>query len=306
MATYHGTFGNDNLTGGHEADTLYGYGGHDTLKGGDNHDQLFGGEGNDNLFGENGNDSLDGGIGADTLYGGKGKDQLFGGFDDDNLFGGDGDDFLDGGYGFDTIDGGAGIDTVTYDFYYGGIDANLETGLVGFPSNTTLTDKLINIENVIGSRGNDIITGNASHNILKGNFGNDKLDGAKGNDFLQGGGGTIGVGELDTLTGGHGADTFSLVDEFGNPAYATDDINGFALITDFNMAQGDQIQLDGFASHYQLVSVFWGQSFGSATTQDTAIVYIGAEQDKFDVVGVLQDVSLSNASLQNPAMFNFI
>ena len=198
MATYHGTFGNDSITGGHQADLLYGYGGHDTLKGGDNHDKLFGGEGNDKLFGQNGNDSLYGGAGADNL------------------------------------------------------------------------------------------------------------DGGQGNDFLKGGGGTIGVGELDTLTGGHGADTFSLVDEFGNPAYATDDINGFALITDFNMGHGDKIQLDGFASHYQLVSVFWGQSFGSATMQDTAIVYIGAEQDKFDVVGVLQDVSLSNASLQNPAMFNFI
>jgi hypothetical protein len=31
MATYYRTPGNDSLTGGQEADTLYGYSGHDTL-----------------------------------------------------------------------------------------------------------------------------------------------------------------------------------------------------------------------------------------------------------------------------------
>lgn len=91
-----------------------------------------------------------------------------------------------------------------------------------------------------------------------------------------------------------------------DPGYLNDDIlnpsgsRGFALITDFQLGE-DIIELDGYAAHYQLTNVFWGQSFGSANQVDTAIVYIGPEQDKFDVVGVLQDVSLSSAYLQTNA-----
>ena len=191
-----------------------------------------------------------------------------------------GNDSKQGGTGADTLYGYAGHDTLK------GADGN---------------------DLLFGGDGKDKLYGGKGSDKLYGGTGNDLLDGGDGNDFLRGGGTTtVGVGELDTLTGGKGADTFSLVDDLGNASYATDDINGFALITDFNMAQGDKIQLDGFASHYQLVSVSWGQSFGSSSKADTAIVYIGSEQDKFDVVGVLQDVSMSNASLQNPSVFNFI
>ncbi len=63
-------------------------------------------------------------------YGGDNNDTLNGGYGDDQLFGEAGNDFLDGSWGFDTIDGGAGVDTTSYDFYSGGIDANLQTGMV--------------------------------------------------------------------------------------------------------------------------------------------------------------------------------
>jgi Ca2+-binding RTX toxin-like protein len=186
--------------------------------------------------------------------------------------------------------------------YTGGGSADI---LYGYGGDDTLNGGNGN-DKLYGGDGNDKLYGGKGHDWLYGGAGSDFLDGGEGNDFLRGGGATLGVGELDTLTGGKGADTFSLVDDFGNPGYANDDINGFALIKDFNMAHGDKIQLDGFASHYQLTSVFWGQSFGSSSLQDTAIMYIGPEQDKFDVVGVLQDVSLSSSYLEIPTVFNFV
>ena len=56
------------------------------------------------------------------------------------------------------------------------------------------------IENAIGGRGNDTITGNKLANELFGNAGNDILFGAEGNDYLDGGAGR------DRLDGGAGDD----------------------------------------------------------------------------------------------------
>ncbi|HEY9831565.1 MAG TPA: calcium-binding protein [Stenomitos sp.] len=332
-----------NITGTQYDDVLRGGTGIDTLKGGAGNDTLIdtngivdGGTGIDTLVADY--SQLNNGAGVDMGFNGYSSvftridgnpilsysnieqfnvtgtqydDVLRGGAGNDTLIGGAGNDILNGGAGNDTlidtngtVDGGAGIDTLVADYSQLNNGYGVDVGNNG--ANAIFSrlsgNPVLEYSNVEQFK----ITGTQYDDVLRGGVGNDALNGGNGNDFLQGGSGTIGVGELDTLTGGQGADIFSLVDKFGNPAYATDDINGFALITDFNMAQGDTIQLDGFASQYQLVSVFWGQSFGSATMQDTAVVYIGSEQDKFDVVGVLQDVSLSNTSLQNPAVFNFI
>ncbi|HEY9663080.1 MAG TPA: hypothetical protein V6C65_31940, partial [Allocoleopsis sp.] len=59
------------------------------------------------------------------------------------------------------------------------------------------------------------------------------------------------------------------------------------------------------AAHYELKPISWGQSFGNAGIADTAIVYVGANQDQYDVVGVLQDVSLTSAQLQIPTTFTY-
>ncbi|HBH74211.1 MAG TPA: hemolysin, partial [Synechococcales bacterium UBA10510] len=96
------------------------------------------------------------------LSGAAGNDSLFGLDGNDSLSGGDGDDYLDGGFGFDTINGGNGNDTTSYAFYSGPIVANLTTGVVSFPGNSTLTDTLISIENLIATNGNDSVTGNSS------------------------------------------------------------------------------------------------------------------------------------------------
>ncbi|MDG2571181.1 hypothetical protein P7L87_26870, partial [Vibrio parahaemolyticus] len=109
----------------------------------------FGGSGNDVIkdfgwtFGYGGNDSLTGSTSGDLLSGG------------------DGDDFLTGGLGRDTLLGGAGIDTVNYAENMSAIYANLSVGIV--KGRDGYVDRLVDVENVIGSAFNDMIeAGNTS------------------------------------------------------------------------------------------------------------------------------------------------
>ena len=168
--------------------------------------------------GTNGNDILpSNGIGL------PGDDTINGFWGDDILIGGDGDDFLDGGFGFDIINGGKGNDTTSYAFFGGPIVANLATGVVAFPGNSSLTDTLISIENLIGTNRNDSITGNSGANTLNGGAGNDTLIGGNGNDIFVGGAGK------DTLKSGSGEDRFVL-GEFGSANW--DMITGFSATED--------------------------------------------------------------------------
>ncbi|MEM1160700.1 MAG: spondin domain-containing protein [Pseudomonadota bacterium] len=62
------------------------------------------------------------------------------------------------------------------------------------------TDKLVSIENVLGSNDGDVLLGNGGRNNLSGNDGDDVLNGRGGNDILD---------------GGAGADTFIFEGRFG-------------------------------------------------------------------------------------------
>jgi Ca2+-binding RTX toxin-like protein len=74
------------------------------------------------------------------------------------------------------------------------------------------------IENAVGTRFNDTITGNYANNVLIGGVGLDALNGGLGNDFLLGGVGA------DTLTGGAGMDWFA----FANGAFDGDTVTDYA------------------------------------------------------------------------------
>jgi Ca2+-binding RTX toxin-like protein len=138
----------------------------------------------------NGSDFIDGLGGDDWIY------ALFG---DDFVFGGDGADHLFGSNGGDLLNGGDGNDWAHYDTGYPGpVTVNLETGL-GFGGEAE-GDILVDIENVVGTRDNDILFGDAGANELDGGDGNDTLKGGGGADTLLGSWGD------DTLTGGAGAD----------------------------------------------------------------------------------------------------
>jgi Ca2+-binding RTX toxin-like protein len=143
----------------------------------------------ENVIGSLYNDTITGNSSANVLRGAGGNVSLFGLAANDSLSGGDGDDYLDGGFGFDTINGDNGNDTTSYAFYSGPIVANLTTGVVSFPGNSTLTDTLISIENLIATNGNDSVTGNSSANVLSGAAGNDTIIGGLGSDTLVGGSG---------------------------------------------------------------------------------------------------------------------
>ena len=220
-----GGYGDDTLTGGRGGDTLSGGDGDDILEGGAGADVLEGGDGADTFyvddardvvtdsgFSDDGVDRVDASVSFTLSSGieqgfltGTANLSLTGSFNDDVLTGNAGDNILAGSRGNDRIDGGAGSDTISY--AAGGrsgvaIDLRLgeqAAGSDGFGNR----DTLISIENVIGSDGNDVITGNAQANRLNGGSGNDVLDGGAGDDTLVGADG----GGIDTLNGGAGIDT---------------------------------------------------------------------------------------------------
>ena len=105
------------------------------------------------------------------------------------------------------------MDTISYNTSLAGVTINLTDGTArgGDADGDTLVDRGNDrIENVVGSRHDDVLTGNREANELQGLAGNDVLDGDEGDDTLSGGEGDDvldGGDEDDTLIGGPGADT---------------------------------------------------------------------------------------------------
>ncbi|MDO6962836.1 calcium-binding protein [Rhizobium alvei] len=190
---FHG--GNDRFFGGDGDDYLLGFGGDDRLDGGDDLDVLLGGTGQDFLAGGEGDDILAGNIGNDTLQGGDGNDLLNGGF---------GNDRLEGGKGGDRLIGGDGIDTAAYDNSLAGVHVNLQYGTYALDTprfSDVIGDSLESIENVDGSRFDDVISGTSGVNDLWGGLGNDVLLGAAGADILDGSAGTDTVAYFGSRAG---------------------------------------------------------------------------------------------------------
>jgi Ca2+-binding RTX toxin-like protein len=266
-----GTDGTDWLFGTDDSDDLHGYGGNDLLVGLGSSDALYGNAGNDLLFGGAGDDFIVGGEDNDHLDGGEGADWLLGESGNDTLIGGSGADWLDGGSGNDTVsyrDSPAGVHvSMRNDFQPWGGDAEGDT-LFGN-----------SIENLWGSKFNDVLWGGDADNVLngfegndvlRGFYGNDSIDGGDGNDWLYGGygndwlnGGSSadrlegGIGG-DTMYGGSGADTFAwwyTTESDGTSAWNTD------CITDFNRAEGDLMDLHGIDANDYWVPAPGNQDF---------------------------------------------
>jgi Ca2+-binding RTX toxin-like protein len=187
-----GTDASDEITGMGFRDILHGNGGADTIHGGGGDDDIFGDAGDDKLFGDEGDDMLRGGADDDTLDGGKGDDKLFGD--------GDQDKFVDV-HGNNAIDGGSGFDTLDYSgFQNGRVTVTLsDSGSTGLAVRETHIatqngsgyfledgrDTMVSIERVVGTSGDDTITGNNSANVLRGGAGQDVLTGGGGGDTFQ-------------------------------------------------------------------------------------------------------------------------
>jgi Ca2+-binding RTX toxin-like protein len=220
--------------------------------------------------------------------------------DEINAFGGN--DFIGGSRGDDVIDGGSGTDTVDYSTFLPIISpTQVATGslaIAGDAVNVDLQrarqsggyadgDVLIDVENIIGSGGNDIIRGDGAANELTGLGGNDTLAGrdgddtlfgdgdnqdgflqdfeVPGNDTLDGGEGNdqlFGQGGNDTLIGGSGVNVLDGGDGVDTASYATAVTAVSVALTANNSS--------GFALHFgtntgdSLVSIenVTGSSFG--------------------------------------------
>lgn len=119
---------------------------------------------------------------------------------------------------------------------------------------------------ILGNRGNDIMDGGTGRDVLFGGRGDDSMIGGAGRDFLSGDFGT------DTMKGGSGSDTFYF------NARTADAVD---TITDYSLAQGDKILLDGFED----------DAFAEATETGTNIV-VGEQVVAF-LDGYFGDVTIA-------------
>ncbi len=185
------------------------------------------------------------------------------------MYGGDGDDILNGG-GFDDVE-------------------------------FTGSDRLI------GGNGNDILIGGFGNDILDGGNGDDILNGAGGNNLF--GGSSLGVGEINILTGGAGADTFVLCGAAApmgdSPEYVAMGGKDYALITDFNKNE-DVIQLLGRAADKTLLKYSFDASQG-ALPAGTALFceFTNSPGTPPELIAILQNVAPDSLSLTEP-YFNII
>lgn len=111
-----------------------------------------------------------------TLTAGGGDDVITTGARGYVINGGSGDDTLISGVGgADTFNGGTGIDTIDYRLAEAGVTVKINaTGADG--------DRMTDVENVVGSRFDDTLTGDSRANLLDGAGGADVLAGGLGND----------------------------------------------------------------------------------------------------------------------------
>jgi Ca2+-binding RTX toxin-like protein len=181
-----GRGGNDVLTGkggdGTGTSALLGL----VLDGGDGDDSIQGGEASDTLIGGAGNDVLDG-----DQNGGTGWTQIL----------------SNGAYSFACNNG----DIVDYSGSTGPITADLDPGEL-HPGSATGdgTDVIQNVEAIVGSPGNDTLSGDNGINQLYGGAGDDTLAGDAGDfDCVVGGDGNDTIDENEgtsTAQGGSGTD----------------------------------------------------------------------------------------------------
>ncbi len=282
-----GNDGNDMIYGGDGNDNLRGDAGDDYLDGGFGVDFLRGGVGADALNGGAGQDwadystsslgvSVDLALGTgsggdaqgdsyqliervlgssknDTIVGDSGVNYLRGLNGDDVITGGAGNDYLQGDAGADTLDGGAGTnDWAYYASSLVGVTVNM--GDTALNTGEAIGDTYINIENLVGSRHNDTLTGDSFNNFVRGLQGDDALYGGSGNDFLRGDQGA------DLHNGGAGVDW----------AYYATSSAAVTIDLGAGAASGGDAAGDSFIS----IERVYGSRFDDSLTGDSGVNYL--------------------------------
>lgn len=214
--TLNGTVFDNDIYGGLGADMLNGLAGDDIIVGYNGHDQIDGGDGNDSLEGDGGNDTIRGGAGTDTAYyagpqgdyvvtrintstvtvqdklGIDGIDTLI---DIENLsfstgtissFSAEVSQYLSTVKGQVTkfvagadISGIATYEAISWANANGVVQVDLSKGT--FSANGS-TNKIKEIDGLVGSKFADQLKGDDENNLLDGGLGADRLEGGRGND----------------------------------------------------------------------------------------------------------------------------
>lgn len=209
---------------------------------GDNREnRIFGDDQSDTILGKDGDDWVKGLLGDDWVYGGAGNDWISGGGGSDRLFGDTGNDTLLPGRGRDFVDGGAGRDTLSFFGEPWAVFVDLTAN--AYSRDGGWSGRVFNVENVVGSNGDDTIIGDDQDNTLDGAFGADDIFGGAGNDTIRGGlhdtgySGNSVLAPGDQMWGGDGDNTFW---------FASHDhsISAIDQIMDFNSGGNDLILWD--------------------------------------------------------------
>lgn len=194
---------------------------------------IQGTSGNDKISALTGNNKIDAGDGNNTVTTGAGHDKIITGSGADNVTSGDGNNIICTGAGNDNITDGNGNSTIWSaagnDIVRAG-DGN-KTIYAGGGNDYVSVGKGSNA--IFGEGGDDKLYGGAGNDTLDGGAGKNVLSGGAGNDVLISSG-------TDYLTGGTGSDTFVFKS-----------VNaGVTNVTDFSLAQGDQLDLSNLLQVY--------------------------------------------------------
>jgi Ca2+-binding RTX toxin-like protein len=173
-------------------------------------------------------------------------------------------------------------------------------------------------DSLVGRHGNDSLVGAYGNDDLVGAYGNDNLVGGAGNDYLNGAGivydslgpQSFGQGEIDTLTGGTGMDTFQLwggsgragVNVYYDSNLKTAGLSDYALITDFNPNE-DIIALTRVQGFGQTVPVNY--VLGASPDGSRTGIFIDKPNTQADeLIAVLQGVPQGTLNL-NGSYFSY-
>jgi Ca2+-binding RTX toxin-like protein len=304
-----------------QIENLIGSGFNDTLWGNADDNVIEGGPGNDWINGGAGSDTasyarapakvrVDLTLGGWQNTGGAGVDKLIqienilGSAFDDTLVGNGEANIIEGGPGADWIYGGGGSDTASY----AGAPSRVKIDLSILGWQDTLGagfDKLIQIENLLGSPFSDTLIGNAASNVIEGGAGDDRIDGAAGADIVSYEHAPAGV-TVDLTrttpqnTGGAGVDTLSGFEGIIGTRFA-DVLNGGANDDYFEPGAGhDRVNGGGGSDTVAYKRI------GVAVTVDLAVTGVqntGAGASQFtsieNVIGGAFDDTLSGNSGAN-------
>ena len=128
-------------------------------------------------------------ISIENVLGSDYNDHIVGSSGKNKLDGGKGDDTLEGGGGADSLYGGEGRDVASYQSSKEGVKASLRDSTTN-EGTDAIDDKYDGIEDLEGSKYDDILEGDGKKNILMGGKGDDTLMGGGGGDHYDGGEGS--------------------------------------------------------------------------------------------------------------------